>query len=178
MEGGCGVRGGRPAFCFLVACLKRHLKESSRLNLEEPQKRVRLNKGYMGKGKGYIRATFETIAGSWSTKGGCKTCPAVPKLAKKKEKNQVQGTKTRQANTVQPHFQGAEGQGGQDEDMAKDRREGHGWKLTFLLLLFATATAFTPKNLWPQLALTKEDKEVKHSKVVVRNDGRGDGEPA
>jgi hypothetical protein len=84
--GADGVRGvGRPAFCFLVACQKRHLKLSSRLTLEESQKRVRLNKGNIGKGKGGNRATFGTLAWSWSTKRGRKACPTVPKLAKEKK---------------------------------------------------------------------------------------------
>ncbi len=47
----------------------------------------------MGKGKGDIGATFGTNAGSRSTKGGCKTCPAVPKLAKKNNRIRCRGPK-------------------------------------------------------------------------------------
>jgi hypothetical protein len=61
--------------------------------------------------------------------------------------------------------------GGKDEDMGTHTRKGRDWKLTFIPVAFATPKVFTPKKPWPWLALRKEEKEVRHSKVVVKNDG-------
>ncbi len=47
----------------------------------------------MRKVKGDNRATFGTLAWSWSTKGGCETYPAVPKLAKENKRIRCRGAK-------------------------------------------------------------------------------------
>ena len=94
-----------------------------------------LNKGNMGKGKGDNRATFGTLAWSWSTKEGCKAYPLVPKLGKENKRIRCRGAKQDSQTQSNHTLKVQKVRRGLDEDMERDRREGRGWKLTFLLLL-------------------------------------------